>query len=251
MTDRDVHDDFSAGALDLRVWVPHYLPQWTTPERSLARYALGPDGLRLLVEEDQPAWREEDGGLRVSNLQTGTFSGPRGSPVGTHRHRADLTVVTPQPVRRLLLPTGGRAEVVMRASDDPAVMLAFWLVGFEETPEDCGELCVAELFGDRIGAAGSRVNVGVKAHHDPRLVDDMRAVDLDLDAREWHEYAVEWDAGRPGITFLVDGAVVHTSQQRLGYPLQLMVDLFEFRDGAPDGGYPKTGDVRSVTVSRR
>ena len=73
-------EDFSGPELDPGRWVAHYLPQWTTPERSAARFELTPGGLRLRIDADQPAWRVEDGGMRVSNLQTGTFSGPPACP---------------------------------------------------------------------------------------------------------------------------------------------------------------------------
>src|SRR5690349_1015474 len=150
-------EDFAEGTLDPQRWIAHYLPQWTTPERSAAHYELAPGLLRLRIDADQPAWRVEDGEMRVSNLQTGTFSGPAGSAIGQHRHRPDLTVTTPQPERRLYTPSGGLAEAVMRASDDPTCMLAFWLVGFEASPEDSGEICVAELFGNAIGPGRSHV----------------------------------------------------------------------------------------------
>src|SRR5215213_1437678 len=156
---------FTAPVPDPDRWVAHYLPHWTTPERSAARYDLLPGRLRLRIDADQPAWRVEDGEMRVSNLQTGTFSGPAGSSTGQHRHRPDLTVATPQPTRRLYTPASGRAEAVMRASRDPTCMLAFWLVGFEEeSPEASGEICVAELFGHALGRDRSRVRIGVKAH---------------------------------------------------------------------------------------
>jgi hypothetical protein len=238
---------FDAGEVDPDRWVTHYLPQWTTPERSAARYRLTSEGLRLLIERDQPAWREEDGAMRVSGLQTGVHSGPVGSPVGTHRHTDGLAVVTEQPTRRLFLPVGGRVEAELRATPDPTVMLAFWLVGFEESPDECGEICVAELLGHAATKQRSQVNLGVKAHSDPRLVTDMRTVDLAIDATTWHLYAAEWHPDQPGISFFVDDQLVHRSPQRLGYPMQLMVDLFEFRDPTGGGdGYPKTGDVRSV-----
>ncbi|HWT25129.1 MAG TPA: glycoside hydrolase family 16 protein [Solirubrobacteraceae bacterium] len=243
----ELDEDFAAPALDPRRWVAHYLPHWTTPDRSAARYDLRPDGLRLRIDADQPAWRAEDGELRVSNLQTGTFSGPAGSPVGQHRHRPDLTVRTPQPARRLYTPRGGLAEAVMRASADPTCMLAFWLVGFEEeSPEASGEICVAELFGNAIGPHRSRVRIGVKAHHDPRLADDMEEVELALDATEWHRYAAEWTPER--IRFYVDDRLVRTVHQRIGYPLQLMLDLFEFPAGArrDPAAYPKVGEVSAV-----
>jgi len=244
--DLEFDENFTRGALDPERWVAHYLPQWTTPERSAARYELGPGLLRLRIDADQPAWRVEDGEMRVSNLQTGTFSGPAGSSVGQHRHREDLTVTTPQPTRRLYTPSGGLAEGVMRARPDPTCMLAFWLVGFEESPEASGEICVAELFGHAIGPERSGVRIGVKAHADPRLFWDMEEVALELDATDWHSYAAEWTPER--IRFFVDDQPVRTVHQRMDYPLQLMVDLFEFPAG-PDRdpvAYPKLGEVRAV-----
>ena len=244
-------DDFRGDRLDPDRWIPHYLPHWTTPDRSAARYRCGAGGLELLIAADQPAWREEDGPMRVSNLQTGSFSGPVGSPVGQHRHRPDLTVRTAQPERRLGTPSAGLVEVELAADADPTTMLAAWLVGFEAEPEQSGEICLAELYGADIGPGRSRVTLGVKAHHDPRLVTAMTDEWLDLDARELHTYAAQW--GPDGVALLVDGRVIRRLDQVLDYPLQLMVDLFEFpTDPArPSGEYPKVGRVGSVRVHRR
>jgi hypothetical protein len=245
-------EDFATLELDPNRWVAHYLPHWTTPERSAARYELGPGLLRLRIDADQPAWRPEDGEMRVSNLQTGTFSGPAGSPVGQHRHRPDLTVATPQPARRLYTPAEGRAEAVMRASPDPNCMLAFWLVGFEDDgPDASGEICVAELFGHAIGRDRSLVRIGVKAHADPRLSWDVEDVALDLDATQFHTYAAEWTAEQ--VHFSVDDRLVRTVRQRIDYPLQLMVDLFEFPEGPErdPAAYPKVAEVRAVRGYRR
>jgi hypothetical protein len=246
-----IHDDFDSGELDAETWVDHYLPQWTTPERSAARYDWPGDGLRLRIDAEQPAWREADGPMRVSNLQTGTFSGSIGSDRGTHRHRLDgLLVQTQQPTRRLWTPASGEVSVRVSALADPTVMVGIWLVGFEESgPDDSGELCIAELFGDRIGPAGSIVRMGVKAHHDPRLIDEVRDIRLAIDATEPHTYGARWSA--EVTEFSVDGDVVMTSEQRLSYEQQLMIDLFEFPSGPgrPAGDYPKTATIHSVRGS--
>ncbi len=242
----ELEERFEGPALSEERWLDHYLPQWTTPERSAARYDLTEEGLTLRIDVDQPAWRDEDGELRVSNLQTGSSSGPVGSEVGQHRHCEGLTVRTPQPARRLYTPTGGLAEAELRAGTDPTCMLAFWLIGFEERPEDSGELCVAELFGDAVAGPRARVNVGIKAHHDPRLYDDMATVELDLDGTEWHRYSVAWS--RDESSFYVDDQLVRSCPQGMSYPMQLMVDLFEFPTSADrdPAAYPKRGWVRSV-----
>jgi hypothetical protein len=231
----------------LEQWVPHYLPHWTTPERSAARYELRGGSVRLRIDHDQPAWRADEAGLRVSNLQSGSWSGPAGSTLGQHRHVNGLRVVTEQPERRLYTPRAGLVEAELRAVADPTTMLAFWLVGFEaESPDNCGELCVVELFGDSIGTSTSTVNIGVKAHRDPRLRDDMTRVRLPIDATSWHTYAVEWNSER--VRFFVDDQNVRTVDQGIDYPMQLMIDLFEFRaDSAGEpAAYPKTGDVGAV-----
>src|SRR5690606_251439 len=123
---------------------------------------------------DQPDWRPEDAPLRVSNLQTGTYSGPVGSTRGTHRHRPDgLVVRTPTPTPLLWTPSAGRVEVTVSATAAPGCMLAAWLVGTEHLePRDAGEVCLFELDGDAVGAASARARCGVKAHGDPRLVTD-------------------------------------------------------------------------------
>lgn len=185
--------------------------------------------------------------MRVSNIATGSFSGPAGSDVGQHHHRPGLRVVSPQPTRRLWTPSAGMVEATVRASGDPTCMLAVWLVGFEEgSAQRSGEICVAELFGSAIGKDRSQVRLGVKAHHDPRLRTDMVDLMLDLDATEQHTYAAEWDARR--VRFYVDDSLVRTVDQGLDYPLQLMVDLFEFPTGdrREAGDYPLAGRVRAV-----
>ena len=93
----ELDERFESNRLDVGRWVSHYLPQWTTPERSAARFDVGGGLLRLRIDVDQPEWREADAGVRVSNVQSGTWSGPLGSARGQHRHEEGLTVVSPLP----------------------------------------------------------------------------------------------------------------------------------------------------------
>lgn len=124
---------------------------------------------------------------------------------------------------------GGKVEAALGAAADPTTMLAFWLVGREDrSAEDSGEICVAELFGNAIGAAGSEFPTGIKAHDDLRLHDDMLVLRLDLDATGWHRYAAGWGEG--GVRSSVDSETVFPSSQTITYPLAPRLDLFEFPD---------------------
>ena len=124
-------------------------------------------------------------------------------------------------------------------------MLGIWLVGHESTGEsDSGEICIAEVFGDKVTAASSTVRLGVKAHHDPRLEDEMLDVPLPMDATRPHAYGARWD--RAGCEITVDGTVVHTSDQVLDYPVQLMIDLWEFP--APGAQRAREGVAVSAVI---
>ncbi|MEG8275317.1 hypothetical protein [Streptomyces sp. AHA2] len=243
----DFADDFTAPHLGRDWWVDHYLPHWTSPDRSRARYDIDSAGLRLRIDADQPDWREEDAPLRVSSVQTGVFSGPVDSRRGTHRHRPDgLVVRTETPERLLWAPTAGRVDVTVSASADEGCMLAAWLVGTEHLSEqDTGELCIFEFDADAVGAQGSRARCGVKAHSDGRLTTDMTEVVVPLDASEPHTWTVVW--GPAGTLIGCEGVVVQQSSQAPAYPLFLLIDLFEIGPRSDTGSaYPKTARVHRV-----
>lgn len=238
----DIADDFQ-NELRADLWVPAYLPHWTTPDRAAARFDLTDKGLQLRIDADQPDWRPEDAPLRVSNVQTGNFSGPSGSRQGTHRHRPDgLTVRTSLPDELMWAPSAGRVDVTVSASRDVDCMMAVWLVGTEHrNPAESGEVCLFEIDA-RPSGEGWSARSGIKAHGDGRLRTDMKAIPLDFDAGTPHTWTAIWGAG--GTMIGVNGVVVRRLDQSPSYPLFLMIDLFEI--GSPGGNYPKTAMIHSV-----
>ena len=237
-------DDFRGPQLRSDLWVAHYLPQWTTPDRSAARYRITDDGLQLRIEEDQLDWRAQDGALRVSNVQTGVYSGSEGTTRGTHRHRPDgLVVRTETGTRMSWAPSAGRLAVTVSASTDSSCMLAAWLVGTEHrSEEDSGEICIFEIDASAVRPGSTTARSGIKAHHDPRLRDDMAEVLLPFSAVQPHTWSVTWGGGTTAIA--CEGTVVRTLHQAPDYPLFLMLDLFEI--GPRGGAYPKTAVIHHV-----
>jgi Glycosyl hydrolases family 16 len=220
-------DGFETATLDPTRWLAAYLPQWSSRSRSCPSYRF--EGGRLVLEippGQQPWCPEWDDDVRVSSIQTGVFAGPLGSEVGQHRFAPGVVVREEQPEQRLYLPHGGRVEIRAAASATPDTMVALWLIGFEDEPEDSGELCVVEIFSRDIERGRAAVGMGVHPHHDPRLRDDFERVSVPIDATELHDYAVEW---RPdGITWEIDGRPVRSSDQSPGYPMQLMLGIYGF-----------------------
>jgi hypothetical protein len=238
----EFEDTFDGSALDLSHWMPYYLPQWSSRQRSAARYEVGGGFLRLLITADQQPWCPElDGDVRVSSLQTGVFAGPVGSTIGQHRFNANAVVREAQRNRRLYTPLYGRIELRAKALDDPHTMVALWMIGYEDEPERSAEICVCEIFGRDVGPSDAKVGMGVHPFGDPQIVDDFSAVPVPIDVREFHVYAAEWTPGR--VLFFVDGEAVGAVGQAPDYPMQLMLSLYEFPDEtnaerAP-AGYPK------------
>jgi hypothetical protein len=243
---------FDGDTLDTDVWFPHYLPHWSTREASAARWSVADGALRLRVDADQPAWAPElEGGMRVSALQTGSFSGPVGSTVGQHRTN-DAAVVRETLDLRLLLPHYGRLEITAQVGDDPSAMGALWLIGHEDVPARSAEICVFEVFGRDVGPDRSGVGMGLHPFGDPSIVDDFTVEQLPIDAREAHTYAVDWEPGRT--TFLVDGTVVRDLDQAPTYPMQLMLTQYAFPAPGSDevpGPFPKEMVVHRVRYLRR
>ena len=239
----EFEDSFDDEELDERRWVPYYLPQWSSRERSAARYVVGGGRLRLLIEADQQPWCPElDGEVRVSSLQTGIFSGPVGGTVGQHRFAPEAVVREAQENVRLYTPLYGRIEVRARATDDPQSMVALWMIGYEDEPERSAEICVCEIFGRDVETDRAAVGMGVHPFGDPRITDEFAAESVPIDAREFHVYAAEWTPRR--VAFSVDDQHLKTVGQSPSYPMQLMLGLYEFPDDADGDGtrvgpYPK------------
>jgi Glycosyl hydrolases family 16 len=226
----DVEDDFRGSILNDRLWIPHYLPQWSSRSASAARYALRNGALRLVIEPDQPPWCPEfDGWTRVSSLQTGVFSGPLGSGVGQSHFRAGLIVREEQRNVALYTPRYGLFELRARALDDPDNMVALWMIGYGDKPERSAEICVFEIFGRDVAAHEAAIGMGVHPFGDSTIIDDFTSEKVGIDARDFHTYAVEWTAQQVG--FYVDDRLIKVVNQSPAYPMQFMLGVYEFADG--------------------
>lgn len=233
-----VNEEFDGPELDHARWLPFYLPQWAGRDRSRARYRLTGQHLELFIAADQPVWcpyLEPD--LRVSSLQTGCFSGPAGSTIGQHRTDDRMTVVEPQPTERLLTPLFGAIEMRARWRPQPGQMVALWMIGFEDQPERSAEICICEIFGSEVAADTAAIGVGLHPFGDLTIGDDFEKVDVPIDVAEFHDYAAVWTS--TDVTFFVDGEPIKHSEQAPQYPMQLMLNIYDFGNGSePPPAHP-------------
>lgn len=223
-------DDFDGGDLDRSVWLPHYLPAWSSRAATLASHRVEGGRLVLDVPVDHPVWCPDDHAppLRVSGVQSGSWSGPVGSTRGQQRFAEGLTVKEEQPRFEGWLPSSGHVEIRCAMDLSHRSMAALWMSGLEDDEEQlrCGELCVVEVFGNALRDGSAEVGVGVKAFRDPALTEDFAAPRVDVDVAGFHTYAVDWDSDVA--VFSVDGAELRRCLRPPTYPLQLMVAVFDF-----------------------
>jgi hypothetical protein len=221
-------DDFVGHDLDRSVWVPHYLPHWSSRAESAATYEVADSELRLSIPREQGLWcpGEHDGLLRVSGIQSGVFSGEAGSTVGQQPFRDGLRVREAQPTQWGWTPHHGVLEVRARMELTARSMASVWMVGIEDEPRRSGEICLFEVFGDTIDQAGAAVGMGIHPFRDPTLHDDFDTPRLPIDVANFHRYMADWRPGR--VDFFVDDERVRTVEQAPDYPMQMMIGVFDF-----------------------
>ncbi len=228
------------------VWTTSYLPAWSSRAAAAAHYTLEADGLHLTIPPDHPLWCPElhTTPLRVSAVQSGNRSGPLGSTQGQQPFREGLLVRQEQPSVLGYTPWFGRVEVTCSARISPASMFSAWMVGLEDEPDRCGEICLVEVFGDAVDGGRATVGSGIHAFRDARLVEEFSAEPMTIDVMRPHRYAVDWRPDR--VEFFVDDRRTRVCAQAPDYPMQLILGVFDF----PERRSPGDTAVPELVVHR-
>jgi len=230
----DFVDDFDGAVLDRSRWLPHYLPAWSSLAASAADHQVRDSCLVLRIGPEQDLWCPGDHRppLRVSGVQSGNHSGPVGSTTGQQPFREGQVVREQQETFWGWTPSGGRIEITARMDLSPRSMASCWLVGRELTRRESAEICVFEVFGDAAEPGRSaQVGAGLHAFGDPDVPEDFATTRVAVDVGEWHTYAVDWTADE--VAFSVDGVHLRTCSGPPGYPMQMMMAVFDFPERAP------------------
>jgi len=222
----DFHDDFAGPSLDQTRWLPLYLPQWSSLERSRPNYRLQNQSLILEITADQQPWCPEfDGQTRCSSLQTGLFAGPLGSPHGQHRFNPACLVRETQPTLRTYTPQYGFFELRAKGRFGPNNVVSLWMIGFEDRPEHSSEIAVMEIKGQNLGSDGFKLGYGVHPWADPTIRDEFFEDFVPISSSDYHIYGVEWTPAL--IDFYLDNQKLRTIRQSPTYPMQFMLGIYE------------------------
>lgn len=248
MAAADFDEHFDGSELDRSVWLPHYLPAWSSREASAADYLISDSCLTLRILPEQGRWcaAEHQPPLRVSGVQSGNHSGPVGSSVGQQPFREGLTVREEQDSFWGWTPSLQRVEVTARMELSPRSMASCWLVGRELVPQESAEICVFEVFGDAVKPGRfADVGAGLHAFRDPDVPEDFLTTRVEIDISDFHTYAFDWAADE--VIFWVDDEPLRRCASPPKYPMQVILAVFDFPEKATVGDQ---GHVPRLVVDR-
>lgn len=221
------NDDFNPAELDTGNWLPFYLPQWSSRERSKPNYMIREGNLVLQITQTQQPWCPEfNGDVKCSSIQTGVFAGPLGSGIGQHKAFNPACVVREEQINRhTFLPQYGYIEIRAKSIRSVSNVVSLWMIGYEDQPERSAELCVFEVKGWNISDDTTIIGYGIHKFNDPKLNEAFYEEAFPLDATDYHTYAAEWEPGK--VSFYIDNKLTREIPQAPDYPMQLMLGVYE------------------------
>ncbi len=245
----EFQDEFEGTTLDLTKWLPYYLSHWSSRERSAPQYTFENSKLVLQITKEQEPWCPEfDGEVRCSSIQTGAFAGSVGSRIGQHRFNPRCVVREAQANVQLYTPHYGYFELRAKGITTGGNLAALWLIGYEDSPEKSAEITMFEIVGVRAGETASTIGYGVRQWADPAMQNEFYEEPFPINAARFHIYGMEWTPTH--IDFYLDNHKIKTIYQSPSYPMQFMLNLYEFRYDTdftgrydPTDAYPKRFEI--------
>lgn len=246
-------DEFDGETLDDSRWVPQYLSSWSQkPELAEPTYIMENGLMRLQIfAETQPWCPEYDGETVVSGFTTGDRN-------ALHNWNGTNAVRNPVEMQATHLNQYGYYEIRAKGQSGSARHAAWWLLGFEDVPDESAEIDIFEILGNN----SHKVPVNFHAWNDPDAPDGggFSYTNRQMDFHEeFHIYGFNWiEGGGQGeapdkMEFYVDGVKTGERNVNIDYPVLQLFSLYEKRAGGWTGiwlpkPYPNTFDIDYVRV---
>lgn len=236
-------DDFEKDSINLQNWIPYYLPQWSSKEKSKPNFKISEENLILQITKDQKPWCPEfNNDVKCSSIQTGIFSGPLGSNIGQHKffNPSKCVVREEQTNQQNYLPQYGYFEIRAKALNSASNVVSLWMIGYEDQPERSSELCIFEVKGASVSKKQATIGYGIHKFNDPLLIEEFYEDTFAIDVTNFHIYAAEWLPNK--IIFYIDNQKIKEINQSPNYPMQFMLGIYELpseKGSEEDSMYPK------------
>lgn len=249
-------DEFDKDALDQDKWVDHYLSSWSTTADNTMEWTESNGIMNIQIKETTEPWcREYDGATVVSGFTTGQRN-------GLHNWNGNNQVRNPKDTELTHINQYGYYEMRAKGQSGSSRHSAWWLLGFEDVPEESAEIDIFEIKGKD----GTRVPPALHKWNDSDAFGGSLSTYADTSRdfnNEYHVYGFDWQKGTSGdttypdkIVLYVDGKEVSSVKVNIDYPMIQLLSLYEKREGGWTGAwewmpYPNSFEVDYVRVYKK
>lgn len=242
-------DEFNSTDVNRTLFSDEYLPHWSAPGESTARYEVSHGTLKLRIDRDQQPWDPRyDGSTRVSSLQT------------FNRDYQHAWTKYPDVYRHVTPFYGhiqkyGYFELRAKVAPGAGVHSAWWMTGVQQDQatgvnaraKESGEVDIFEILG-RGGASEALMSTHTWGDLFGLWPTRTNFSDGSDYSAQWHTYGFDWT--RDHMDLYIDGKLVHHSAQSPNYPMVTYIGVYEKREQSswtgpydPSVPYPKTFEV--------
>ena len=241
------HDEFDGEKINTDKWIPEYLPSWPK-DRSVCAptYEMKNGIIRLII--DKISKNEFDKGMHISGFMSASRTGlhhddPKKKAL--HQIKTEATQINQY----------GYYEMRAKMQDGGGVHCAWWLIGFEDDPNQSCEIDIFEILGTDINRIWSTVHSWkdstIQYHTEHPWFANKKL------AEEFHIYGFDWTP--EDVTVYVDGIQVMKHKAAITYPLIQIISFYDNRK-AKDGWtgtydptipYPKSFDIDYIRMYKK
>lgn len=248
--------DGEGSGLNLDKWVDRYLSSWSTSASNTNVWTQKDGIMNIQIQEETNPWCPEFDGMTVV---TGFTTGQRN---GLHNWNGNNAVRNPEDVRLTHINQYGYYEMRAKCQSGSSRHSAWWLLGFEDVPEESAEIDIFEVLGKNNHQVPPAIH---KWKDSDAFVEGLPAyTNYEKDFNnEYHVYGFDWQEGTSGdasypdkIIFYVDGVKTAEKNVNIDYPMIQLLSLYEKRAGGWTGAwewmpYPNSFEIDYVRVYKK
>lgn len=241
------HDEFDGKEIDRTKWIPEYLPSWPKDRRVCSPTYEMKDGIIKLII-DKNSKNEFDKGMYISGFMSA-------SRTGLHHYDPKKKALHQIKTEATQINQYGYYEMRAKMQKGGGVHCAWWLIGFEDDPNQSCEIDIFEILGtdvDKIWATvHSWKDSTIQYHTEHPWFANKKL------AEEFHVYGFDWTP--EGVAVYVDGVQVMKHKAEITYPLVQIISFYDNRkakDGwtgtyDPSVPYPKSFDIDYLRMYKK
>lgn len=241
------HDEFDGEEINTDKWIPEYLPSWPK-DRSVCAptYEIKNGIIRLIIDKNSK--NEFDKGMHISGFMSA-------SRTGLHHYDPKKKALHQIKTEATQINQYGYYEMRAKMQDGGGVHCAWWLIGFEDDPNQSCEIDIFEILGTDINRIWSTVHSWkdstIQYHTEHPWFANKKL------AEEFHIYGFDWTP--EDVTVYVDGIQVMKHKAEITYPLIQIISFYDNRK-AKDGWtgtydptipYPKSFDIDYIRMYKK